>query len=326
VSRLRVVLACGAVALLAAAPLAAQASLERGQELFHAGRFAEARGTLSAIARAEPRNDAAAFWLGRAHFAAGEMDQAAEWFERAVKLQDGNGDYHLWVGRAYGGRAMNASPVRQPFLARKAKAAFERAIAVAPRNVEARFGLLQFRLMAPAVMGGSMDRAREQAEEIRRIDRAMGYRALAQIHAQQKDAAAAERVYLAAVRDFPDTIDFHVSLGLVYQEAGRHGDAFALMERLLQARPGLPAALYQIGRIGAVSGQRLDRAEAALLEYLAAPPPPEAPSHAAAQWRLGMIREKKGDPAGARAAFEAALRLDPKQRGAQDGLKRLASR
>jgi tetratricopeptide (TPR) repeat protein len=70
-------------------------------------------------------------------------------------------------------------------------------------------------------------------------------------------------------------------------------------------------AFYWIGRIAGDIGEQLDVAERALRRYLAQPALPQAPSHAAAHWRLGVIAERRGNRAAARAAFEEAARLDP---------------
>ena len=72
-----------------------------------------------------------------------------------------------------------------------------------------------------------------------------------------------------------------------------------------------------------MSGQHLDRGLASLRLCLGLDPPKGAPPHSAAEWRLGNILEKKGDAAGARAAYRAALELDPKYAPASDALRAL---
>jgi predicted negative regulator of RcsB-dependent stress response len=47
------------------------------------------------------------------------------------------------------------------------------------------------------------------------------------------------------------------------------------------------------------------------------------PGHAAAHWRIGNILELQGDKVGARAAYEASLKADPKFSKAIDSLKNL---
>jgi Flp pilus assembly protein TadD len=73
----------------------------------------------------------------------------------------------------------------------------------------------------------------------------------------------------------------------------------------------------------ALSGRRLDRAEECLRRYLAHTPKADEPPLAAAHHRLGTIREKKGDKAGARAAYQAALKLSPGYEPAKEALRKL---
>jgi tetratricopeptide (TPR) repeat protein len=101
--------------------------------------------------------------------------------------------------------------------------------------------------------------------------------------------------------------------------------ALAEFDEVLKVTPDDYAALYQVGKLAAVSGQYLDRGLASLRHCLELPPPasPNTPGYPAANWRMGLILEKKNDPAGARAAYEAALKLDPKFSPAVDALKKL---
>ena len=75
--------------------------------------------------------------------------------------------------------------------------------------------------------------------------------------------------------------------------------------------------------MAANTGQFLDRGLAALRHCLELTPGKNDPTHAAAQWRIGNLLEKKNDPAGARAAYEASLKLDPKFPQSIEALKKL---
>lgn len=143
------------------------------------------------------------------------------------------------------------------------------------------------------------------------------------IHRVQKDVAAAEREYRSALAQHPDSVTVLTSLGGLLTAAERYDEAMELTAAYLRRRPTDMAALYQLGRIGALSGKRLDRAEEALRTYLRHTPKAGAPSLAAAHWRLGMIQEKRGDGVRARQEYEAALRLDPKFAGARAALSKL---
>jgi tetratricopeptide (TPR) repeat protein len=102
--------------------------------------------------------------------------------------------------------------------------------------------------------------------------------------------------------------------------------AFAVVDDLLRREPDNPIAQYHLGRLAALTGQQLDRGEAGLHRYLQHVPAGREPPLCAARWRLGLIREARGDRAGARAEYEAALQLAPDFGPAREALQQLNSR
>jgi predicted TPR repeat methyltransferase len=97
------------------------------------------------------------------------------------------------------------------------------------------------------------------------------------------------------------------------------------LDRGLAIEANHPLLLYQVGRAAALSGQQLDRGEKSLRAFIAMPMREdlENPSLAAAHFRLGGVLEKKGNISAARAEYETALRIDPKQKQAREALAKL---
>jgi tetratricopeptide (TPR) repeat protein len=110
---------------------------------------------------------------------------------------------------------------------------------------------------------------------------------------------------------------------MLYLKEKKYPEAFALYEEVLQAKPDDYMALYQYGRLSAMSGERPDRGIDCLRKALTLPAPTGAPGHSPAHWRLGNLLEKKGDQAGARAAYEAAVAEDPSFKPAREALQKL---
>jgi tetratricopeptide (TPR) repeat protein len=69
-------------------------------------------------------------------------------------------------------------------------------------------------------------------------------------------------------------------------------------------------------------GKELTRAEGYFRKYLTQEPEPNAASHAATHWRLGLVLEKQGRKADAMAELQTALKMDPNSPAKAD-LKRL---
>lgn len=306
---------------LVAAPLsAANGKTEEAVRLFEARQVTQARPLLEEVVREDPSDARAAFYLGRTLLSTDEVDKGVQWIEKAVALDAGQVEYHLWLGRAYGSKALRASVFQQPSLAGKVRREFERASALDPDNLEARFGLVEFYLRAPGVMGGSLVKAKEQAAEISKRDALQGHRAAGRVaeHEKRFDDEALE--YSAARRDFPESLEPQYWMGSFYERRKDYARAFEVYEKLLDMRPDAWNAVYQIGRIAVVSGERLDRGVECLTLYLSHMPGPDEPSLASAHYRLGLLYEKKQAKDLARSEYNTALTLDPTLKEARRAL------
>jgi tetratricopeptide (TPR) repeat protein len=309
--------------LLLPAAVSAQMPVQRAAALVEQGRFTEARQILEPHVAANRRDAEAAFQLGRAHLGEGGVDHGVRWLETATRLDAGVARYHAALAGAYFRRLENVGRARQITMAPRIRSALERAVELDPSDVESRMGLMSFYAMAPGVAGGSRTKAREQLAEVRLRNAFRGHLAAAQLATAEPDLLLAERELRDAVRLFPDSTAGPTVLAAFLGRQRRFAEAAQVLEDHLRRRPADRAALYQVGRLGAVSGERLDRAEEALRRYLSGSPGPGEPPHAAAHWRLGMIHEHRGDPARAREAYREALRLDPKHRNAGEALRKL---
>lgn len=303
--------------------LAGQNSDSSGALLFEAGKFKEAKTVFEPAFRTNARDAAAAFYLGRIAMEERDHDRASDYFETATKLEPKNSTYFLWLGRAYGREAQNANVLRQPGLAKKAKGAWEHAIELDANNLDARTDLIRYYVQAPGLLGGSMTKALEQAEEIRKRNALRGYLELGDLYERDRKFAEAETAYLGAAKEKSDRHVGEYRLGVFYQNTGAYDKAFELFESMIAANPNESGALFQIGKTGSLSGQRLERAADALEAYLQTTPGHNDPSLAAAHWRLGIVHEKRQDRQRAKVEYESALRLDPTFKPATESLKKL---
>jgi tetratricopeptide (TPR) repeat protein len=266
-----------------------------------------------------------AYKQGVAAMQGNDGDAAVKAFEKAIAADEKNADYHLWLARALGTVAQKASVVRQPFLARRCKTEFERAAQLDPTNIPAREGLVQFYLLAPSVMGGSLEKAREQAEAIFKLNKLHGRMARGTIANKEKDLAGQERELRAAWTEYPDSLSAVTTWANFLVNNQRADEAVTVIDRSLATHKDNVIALFWLGRVTAAAGKQLDRGEKALRTVLASNQlgVDGNPPAANVQYRLGEVLAKKGDKVGARAAYEAALRLNPKLEQARKALKEL---
>lgn len=265
---------------------------------------------------------------GRNHMRNNAPDRAERSFERAVEKEPRNGLYHLWLGNAVGQQASSASVLRQPFMARRIKAEFERAIELDPELIDARDGLISFYLQAPAVMGGDVGKAREQQREIAKRNVIRGHMAAANIAWHGRDTTATITALRAAMASAPDSVPPASALSQRLLNWKRHSEAFAVWSEFLVRHPNNLSARYQFGRLSAVTGERLPEGEAHLRAILAIEPWPEQtslPAKAAGYARLGDVLRHQRRREEAKAAYDRALELDANLQIAKDGLKALGA-
>jgi tetratricopeptide (TPR) repeat protein len=312
------------LALGAAIPLAADAqesALESALQLYRRHEYAKAAEVLRPASR--DGDVRAYFWLGRIALVQNNSEDAVRWLEKAVQKSDSSSEYHLWLGRAYGIRAQQASVFKRPSFAKRTKAEFERAVKLDPMNFDARADLITYLVEAPGFLGGSDDRAKAMAEQLRALNPYRGALAAGTIAESEKNTPSAVAEYRKLVRSYPDSAEPVVRIVTLYQRDRRWGDAFALVDSFLARRPNEPEPLYHLGEIAALSGQRLDAGAEALQRYLSIPVGDDLPSYADAHFRLGMIFERKGNAAAARAEYKAAVALDATHEDARRALDRL---
>ncbi len=282
------VFASGATALAATDP----AQLAAARALFAASDKAqEAEVAYEKIAAADPACAEAQNYLAQLALRRDDADQARAHAEKAAALAPDNADIQNTLGDAYGRSAQKAGIFSQLGLAKKSLAAYQRAVALEPNNVDYHQDLLEYYREAPGIAGGGMDKALVEAAAIKKLDAQRG----------------------------------HLAFGTLYTADKKFDQALAEFDAALKTAPDDYDALYQVGKLGAQSGQHLDRGLAALQRCFELTPPatPDTPSHAAVQWRMGNIFEKKNDLVHARTAYEAALQIDPQLTQAAEALKRL---
>jgi tetratricopeptide (TPR) repeat protein len=299
-----------------------QSVVERSRKLYEEKKYAEAAKSLGSVEEEDKDFAEAQYYLGRIAFDQKEFDDAADFFQEAVEAKNGQvADYYNWLGNTYGTIAQDANLIRQGLLAPKMKSAWEKAIVLDPKNLDARNSLISYYTQAPSIMGGSMEKAKEMSRQIGTINPVQGHRTMGNLLVQEKKFDEAEREYVAMATAEPSLTPV---LGNFYMNQKKFDKAFVLFEEVLKKNPQNMVAAYQIGKASAISGQRLDFGEQCLNRYLGYIPGRNEPSHGGANMRLAQIYEKKGNKVEAKQFYETALKIDNTLQEAKDGLVRVS--
>jgi cytochrome c-type biogenesis protein CcmH/NrfG len=276
-----------------------------------------------ALVKAEPKNAEAWILLTRARLHANKAEDGIESAEKAVELAPKNSQAYFWLGNAYGLRIGQVGMFSKMSMAPKLRDAFEATVKLDPNNLEAREALLQFYLQAPSAMGGGKDKANVQVVEIAKRDAARGHLARAQVFMSEKNTTAALKSYEAAYAAKPSDKNIRLAVGIGYQMAERWSESFKHFRAWIAQDEKAGPAWYQIGRTSALSGLQVEEGIAALQKYIGMPHASNEPQNKNAYHRLGQIYAKAGKKAEAKAALQAALKIDPKFSDAKTELGKL---
>ena len=258
-------------------------------ELFNQRKYAEAQAAFEEQIATDPKDMAAHRYLGRIAERQQKFEEALNQFETALILAPEEPQCLFEFGRASvtaaGKNGMSLKALSQVNSGRNA---MEKAVELAPTNVEFRLGLGEFYLKAPEMAGGSMEKAYEQVDEVRKIDAPRALPLFAALKAKEN----------------------------------KYAEASAAWEEVLKTTPDDFTTLYNFGKMAALSGQNLDRGIEALKKCLTLPSRGGI-GYGLIHFQLGQISEKKDDLPGAREAYQTSLKLEPSNRQVAEALAKL---
>jgi tetratricopeptide (TPR) repeat protein len=297
---------------------------QEAKTLFASGDYSKAIEVLNHAATTAPNDAAVQHLLARCYFESEQFDKAISAAEKSVKLQPQNSAYHELLGRAYGEKAARSGWFSALSLAKKARKEFETAVQLDDHNFAAMQAMIEFDCSAPGIAGGGEDKARPEIQRLSELDAAEGRYAAGNCRRQRKDDAAANVEFQKALALHPKSVDLIYDIGDYYMKRDQ-ADGLAIVikegERADAADPRgdlFPAVLLVLQKQKPAESARLIR------EYIArAPKRNNYPSKAMAHYWLGRIEENQNHASSAKLEYQEALNLEPKNRYANQALKRL---
>jgi tetratricopeptide (TPR) repeat protein len=232
--------------------------------------------------------------------------------EQAVRLEDQNSDYHLWLGRALGEKADRANFMTAYSLAKRVRSEFEESVKLNPRNPDALADMGDFYFEAPGAVGGGVDKAEAIAAQLDKVDPAQAHHLRGRIAEGRKDLDTAEREYKQAIVASPHPATQWVAIAGFYRRHERFAEMeFAVHSAADNARRDNHAAvaLYEGAALLSATNRDLPLAAKMLEDYLASSGKTEAAPAFVAYNRLANLKEKLGDPAAASQERTQALAL-----------------
>jgi tetratricopeptide (TPR) repeat protein len=326
------------------------------EALVQAGHWKRARAVLEPRVQAHPNDAQALYLLSQVRSAYRDFSGALALAERAAAQNPKSAEYRGQLAEAV---CELAGKEKSFSLGRRCKQELEAAAALDPQHVDSRWGLMQWHMEAPWIIGGRKEEARKRLAEIQRINPARGNMAQVRMNRYEKSSASPEVLYLKAVELDPQSYSIHMALMSFYFsdaqrkydlaekyaretmkiDPGRPGgyaglaSVFARQKRwpeldaiLGQAEKNVPdnfSPCFSAGNVLLADGSDLPRAEKYFRKYLTIEPEPNSLTHADARWRLALVLEKMNRKPEAIQELRKALQLNPNHDGAKKDLKHL---
>jgi len=317
-----------ASAAMAAASVKQDADLETGRRAYEASDYAKAIQALQAAAAKDPQNGDVYLLLAKSYLEMEQWDAAVKNGERVVAIDLQNSIYHEWLGRAYGEKADHSGwPPTAISLAKKSRKEFETAVQLDERNFSARQALIEFDCSAPGIVGGGEEKALPHIQRLAELDAAEGHYAKGNCRRQKKDLAAADQEFTKALESDPKSAELIYDIGDYAVKQIQPDRLLAVASAGERVAPGDPRGHFYRGVALVLKQENHVEAERLLLEYAEKGPTRNGyPRPAAAHAWLGRLFENQNRREDAVKEYETALKLDPKNKMAQEALKRLKKR
>ena len=299
-------------------------SLEEARRAFEASDYAKAIEVLEEVSAKEPKNGDIQLLLAKSYLELQQHDAAIRSAEKAVALDPQNSVFHEWLGRAYGDKADRAGWFSAISLAKKTRKEFQMAVDLDDRNFSARQALVEFDCSAPGLVGGGEEKARPHIQRLMELDAAEGYYAAGNCRRQKRDFAGADEQFTKSLESRPRSAELIYDIGDYAMKRAQPERLFSVAEAGEHAAPNDPRGKFYRGVGLVLLKEKSEQAERLFEEYLGRAPKRNGyPSRAWVHAWLGRLYENKNNQAEAREEFESALRLDPRNKIAQEELKKL---
>jgi tetratricopeptide (TPR) repeat protein len=315
---------CIASTAMTAATIKQDAGLEAGRRAYEASDYAKAIQALQTAAAKDPQNGDVQLLLTKSYLELHQHDPAIKSAEKAVAIDAQNSIYHEWLGRAYGEKADHASWFSAISFAKKTRKEFETAVQLDGKNFAARQALIEFDCSAPGIVGGGEEKATPQIKQLAELDAAEGHYAAGNCRRQKKDFAVADEEFGKALESNPKSAELIYDIGDYAAKRSQPERLLAVADTGESVAPGDPRGKFYRGVALVLKKENPEEAERLLREYAKkAPIRSGYPRAAAAHAWLGRLSEDQNKKEEAVQEFESALKLDPKNKMAQEALKRL---
>ncbi len=285
--------------------LMSQTTTETVKQLFENKQYSKAETILKTELDTSPNNRTLIELMGDAYGYQEKWDDAIEYYEQLVEIDDNNANYHYKYGGAMGMKALKVNKFRALGLIGDIKRSFKRAAELDPQHIDARWALVELYMQLPGIVGGSKRTSMKYANELENLSKVDGYLAKGYIHEYDDEPELAEQFYKKAI-EVGGSLTCYDKLTKLYEKQDQPLKAIENIEKSHQKHQR-NAMHYQIGKVAADYNLQLEKGEQCLYLYITNYTTKDGVPVSWAYYRLAQIFKHKGDKQKALEWIDKAL-------------------
>lgn len=175
-----------------------QSNFDKGEHLYKEGKFTQAQVFFDAALKSNPSDLKTIEYLGDIAGHQKSWDKAIVYYKKLKTAKPSEANYYFKYGGVLGMKAKDSNKFAALGMIGEVKSSFEKAIALNPKHIEARWALVILYLQLPGIIGGSETKAIRYSNELMKLSTVDGYLSRGQIEEYFKRYASAEKNYIKA--------------------------------------------------------------------------------------------------------------------------------
>ncbi len=179
--------------------LFSQSDFEKGEGCLRKEKLEQAQTFFEAFLKTNPTHLKTIEYLGDIAAHNKEWDKAIGYYKKLKQLKPSEANYYYKYGGALGLKAKEVSKFKALGMIGEIKSSFEKAIALNPKHIEARWALVMLYIKLPGIVGGSESKAVQYSNELLKLSPVDGYLSKGQIDEYFGKYASAEEQYKQAI-------------------------------------------------------------------------------------------------------------------------------
>jgi len=176
-----------------------QSDFNKAEKLFKAEKYEQAQPIFESFLKENPSHLKTMEYLGDIAGRNKSWDKALGYYKKLKQLNPSEANYYYKYGLALGMKTKESSKFKALGMIGEVKESFEKAIALNPKHIEARWALVYIYIQLPGIVGGSESKAIKYSNELLKLSVVDGYLSRGQIEEHFARYTSAETQYKKAI-------------------------------------------------------------------------------------------------------------------------------